>query len=140
MKGIKSEYELDDFLKIIQGHCNYPLNYFQAIRNWVKINNTITKKLSSNNNYLAVRYEDIVYDPKKSISKILRMIGLDFDERILSYFNFEHHLYEGNRMRMQGKPIEYDKDYLEKLSTNEWFFGTLNTLPLIIKYGYSIFR
>lgn len=46
-----------------------------------------------------LRYEDLVRDPKRELSKILAAAELPFEEGILNYRSFTHHQIGGNRMK-----------------------------------------
>ena len=91
-------------------------------------------KRRNNVKSVLVRYEDLTVNPKKEISKILNMAGLNYEESMLDFRKFEHHQVEGNRMRKSGGgEIKVDMEWKEKMPLKykilfNTLFGWMNWL------------
>jgi len=98
----------------------------------------IMKKRLKNTQVILIRYEDLIENPEKEITKILSKFNLDFKPEILEFNKQERHQIGGNRMKLK-KEIKLEKDlsWLKNLSYIEiklfnLIFGWLNR-----KYGYK---
>jgi hypothetical protein len=117
--------------------------YLNSLRTWQKLNLQYFLELESSTNvgYTCVRYEDLVNQPQRNISKILEAVGLGFEERQLQFWEFDHHNLSGNRMRIKGsQPIKRDTAYLDELSNIEWFLGSTLAFSGLRQFGYSMWR
>jgi len=116
------------------------LNYYQGLRRILRGNLRYIIELSHQDLFHTIKYEDLVTASQQTLANFLKRIDLPFEDTMLNYHDYTHHIVEGNHMRLQKKPIYVDRDYLTQLSPFEWAFGTFRTLPLIIKYNYPLSR
>lgn len=90
--------------------------------------------------YRLVRYEDLVANPEKELTRILGMLGLDFEEGMLHFRQKPHHLIAGNQIRKNGtERIAEDVSWKRKLSMLDRMFYLLIAGPLHIYY-YGVGR
>lgn len=80
---------------------------------------------------LRVKYEDLVSNPGDQVQKICNFIGLEYEESMLDFSKFEHHLINGNNMKYSSTKIVSDTGWSEKLSDDDRRYfeakaGTLN--------------
>lgn len=120
----------------------------RAIIGWTFSNQAAgkIKNYLGENNYLLVRYEDLVEDPKQILKHLEAFLELDLDESIritqkamdggVVQLPIMHQL-SGNRMRFNPSlTIIPDYAWKEKMnSPTKAFINTL-TMPLMKKYGY----
>lgn len=91
--------------------------------------------------YLHLRYEDFVFQPEASLSKVLQILGLEFEPAQVRFRDFTHHNIEGNRLRLQsGSDIKFDSAYLKELTPAEWLTSSLLLLPTLSRFGYGFSR
>lgn len=125
--------------KLLTGQEKSLYGYYKQLWHWQKINIKLHSQFKNLDNYLCIRYEDLVAAPQEYISKILQIINLEFERNQLEFWKFNHHNIDGNRMRVKGKQeIKQDRSYLERLSTKEWRLGTILALPGLKLFNYSI--
>ena len=116
-------------------------NYYNALKSWQKFNTNSYSKFSNFNSYFCLKYEDFVNTPQESISKILEKTNLNFESDQLQFWKLKHHNIYGNRIRFRGKQeIKKDSSYLENLSHQEWWLGTLLTVTGLRLFNYSLRR
>ena len=116
-------------------------NYYKAINKWNKGNIYKHNKFKQLPNYYLLRYEDIVANPEKYISEILKLIDLKFESTQLEFYNFTHHNIDGNGMRMKTRQeIKKDTRYLEKLSARDWWLGTAIGWRALREFNYPLTR
>ena len=113
-------------------------DYYQAVKLWSKQNLMYKHKYMKDGNYLELKYEDLVRDPKTSIEQILAKLSLEFEPSQLNFSEYDHHNIGGNRMRMSKQEIRKDMNYLENLSFKEWWIGTILGFSAIRSFGYSL--
>ena len=117
-------------------------NYYEVLSNWQKANKKIYLKIQKRNiRYIGLKYEDLVDDPQKHISKTLKEVNLKFEKDQLQFWKFVHHNLAGNRMRMKDEQeIKRDTQYIKKLSRKEWWFGTISAFSELKLFGYCLRR
>jgi len=116
-------------------------SYYNVLKRWQKFNINNYSSFSNFTNYFCLRYEDLVSDTPHTISKILEKNSLEFESDQLQFWKLKHHNLYGNRMRRRGnQEIKIDSSYLEKLSHQEWWLGTLLTASGLRLFDYSIQR
>lgn len=116
-------------------------SYYADILSWQQKNLKHHFSLNNKPNYLLLRYEDLVADPRESLKKILNRLNCVYEENQLSFYQQEHHNLSGNRMRMEKESgIRHDLRYLKELSSSEWSCGTLLAWPGLRRFGYSLSR
>ena len=112
---------------------------------WAVLNGLVGLMKHGNTNYLLLRYEDFVADPKATLNKIIEFTKMK--NRSLEFLN-------GNRFNMEiahtvsGNPIRFNKKEVIIRPDNEWLTAlpqgvkslvTLLTSPMLIKYHYNLF-
>jgi hypothetical protein len=110
---------------------------------WAVLNGFVGLMKYANANYLFVKYEDFVADPKTSITNILeftktRNRSLDFLDS--DKFNMEvAHTVSGNPVRFNKKQviIRPDNEWHDALPRRTKFLVTMLTWPMLMKYRYS---
>lgn len=111
---------------------------------WAVLNGCVGLMKYANANYLFLKYEDFVNDPKSSINKILEFTKTG--DRSLDFLN-------GDRFNMEvthtvsGNPIRFNRRQVIIRPDNEWYDAlprgtkllvTLLTWPMLIKYRYHL--
>ena len=102
-------------------------DYFYALRNWTHFNLRSYQSFSQDQRirYLVLKYEDLVRNPKQSISELLNKLGLEFEEQQLNFCGITHHNIAGNRMRLaKNNKIMLDEEYKSHLSFMQWWWAT----------------
>jgi hypothetical protein len=95
---------------------------------------------------LFMRYEDVVKRPREHVERILSFVGADVDADALRFLEGDtvdlggHHLIGGNPVRFRTKNLRLrvDDAWREKLGFGARSVVSLLTLPLLIRYGYSL--
>jgi len=65
-------------------------------------------KRRNNFDYIFIRYEDLVRNPKKTVKKILFKVGLKYESGMVDFRNFTHHEIGGNRMRFKKSNVLFN--------------------------------
>ena len=60
----------------------------------------LLRRVVPSEHVLPVRYEDFAADPGKTVQSICQFAGLTYEPDMLDFANHEHHITEGNDMRM----------------------------------------
>lgn len=116
-------------------------NYYEAIKMWRKINNSIYRISHYLPNYMCIKYEDFVKHPRKYVADILSKFNLKFEEDQLQFWKYSHHNIGGNRLRITAnQEIKSDIKFLQGLSFIEWYIGTLSGLSGLKNFNYPFFR
>lgn len=113
-----------------------------SAREWL-LTNTLSEALRPClKQYTRVYYEDLVADPRTTITRICSAVGepkpaLDFLEGQTAHLS-KGHTVAGNPMRFQAGsvPIRPDMEWVEKLSKDQKAVVTKITWPLLLYYGY----
>ena len=63
-----------------------------------------------------LRYEDLVQEPERNLSRLLEPLGLSFSPRQMLWFEHERHLIAGNKMRWESERLVLDERWKESLS------------------------
>lgn len=92
--------------------------------------------------YTRVYYEDLIGDPRGTLSKICTAVGeptriLDFLDGQTAYLG-KAHTVAGNPVRFDEGPVQLkaDMEWVEKLSKGDKATVTAITWPLLLRYGY----
>lgn len=111
---------------------------------WTVLNGLVGLMKYGNTNYLLLRYEDFVADPKSALNRILEFTKTQ--DKSLEFLN-------GNSFNMEiahtvsGNPIRFNKKEVLIRPDNEWLTSlppgrknlvTLLTWPMLIKYRYKL--
>ena len=110
---------------------------------WSALNRKIRRRYRKNAelSYLHLRYEDFVFQPESSLSKVLQLLDLEFEPAQVRFRDFAHHNIEGNRLRLQsGSDIKFDSSYLKELTKFEWLTTSILLLPTLSRFGYGFSR
>ena len=125
----------------LQGIQKQWYNYYEALGHWQGVNTRCYSEFKDYAHYILVKYEDLVDDPQKQISRILEQVSQKFESDQLRFWQFDHHNIGGNLMRVRGEQeIREDRRYIESLSSREWWFGTISAWSGLKRFGYSMRR
>jgi len=99
---------------------------------------------SDKSRYIFLRYEDFVKHPKRSMQKVLRMLGEDVD--LLTFVDDrtvqlgKNHTVSGNPNRFSEGPVEIrlDDAWRNKILFKDRFLTTIFTGPFLGRYKYQI--
>jgi len=129
-----------EFLRA-KGKQDQHYNYDNAIKKWNEINIAWQKQFNKLPNYYFLKYENLVENPEKSLSAILKKVDLKFESNQVEFYKVTHHNIDGNRMRMKGsQEIKRDTRYLENLSFKDWWLGTALAWQGLVEFKYPITR
>lgn len=128
----------------IQGEQHYmsQRGILQSAGRW-SVRNMLAHRLQrTSKQYAFLRYEDLVINPKASLSKLLADLGiertsLDFLDGLRASLKTGHTV-SGNPMRFERKEIKIQADTQwqnDMVKYHRWLV-TLVTWPLLLKYGY----
>lgn len=121
----------------------------RAIIGWIYSNMVASrlKKILSEDNYILIKYEDLVETPVKILNQLEEFLELDLDEsiRIAKKAMFEPgvqlpimHQLSGNRMRFSSiLTIRPDYAWKEKSNSQINYFIKIIAMPFMKKYGYT---
>ncbi len=79
----------------------------------------IIKRRFNDARVIRIRYEDLIDNPKKELSKITDSVGVDFENEMIDFRKNLQHQIEGNRMRFEKKGI-MPKDISWKYHLRNW--------------------
>jgi len=93
---------------------------------------------------LAVRYEDVVREPRKQLAGILAHVGADAHEDAFSFLAGDqvdldvHHTVAGNPLRFRRGELvlRVDDEWRTRLGRTDKWAVSLATWPLLVLYGY----
>ncbi len=138
--GINNQREMDAYLIHTLRRNKNTYEYPHAVFNWMRGNLKRMRKFSEIGNYQMVLYENLVCHPVETIKTILFKLGLAYEPSMAEYQCQTHHILEGNRIRLDKKPVQFNPSYVEELSFREWWAGTCIAFPLLLKLGYPLPR
>ena len=96
------------------------ISYFpeKAIVRWIEIVQRLLYFYSQYRevSYL-VRYEDLAQFPRKATEDICNFIGIEFEPKMLQFWDFEHHYLYGNSSLKRSKEIFFDRDRYKRILT-----------------------
>lgn len=116
-------------------------NYYKVLKTWRRFNKNSYLQFSSLSNYFFLKYENLANNPQKIVSEILERNNLEFESDQLQFWKFKHHNIYGNRIRTRGEQeIKIDGSYLEYLTPQEWWLGTLMTMTGLRRFNYPLQR
>lgn len=109
---------------------------------WNRFNILAHKLQRTSKQYAFLRYEDLVINPKESLSRLLAELGietnsLDFIDGFRANLKTCHTV-SGNPMRFERKEIRIQPDtqWQTDMSKYHKWLVTVITWPLLLKYGY----
>jgi len=112
----------------------------QSASAWYKYNRRASSYLPSNlpkEHLLNVKYEDLVSNPTTTLSLICEFLGITFEVDMLHFTNTEHHLVNGNDMRLkQSHELTLDERWKTDLSTKDLATFEQLTNSMNSKLGY----
>ncbi len=124
---------LDSFL----GREKYFFEDKKPASNFTNLKAEIIKKRNKNIKTIFVRYEDLTDNPRKELERILKEVGLSFEERMLNFRETEQHQFAGNRLRLKkDREIKKGLSWKENLSWFDLFLFYLIAGFLNKIYGY----
>lgn len=103
----------------------------------------LSRSVLKSENYLRIRYEDFVEEPKSTIEQIMGL--LQFSSQVEFPFDSDNqvqinpsHIIAGNPVRFQTGKIRLCPDFAwqEKMKAHHRFLVTALTWPLLHRYGY----
>jgi hypothetical protein len=109
---------------------------------WNRFNLLAHKLQDASEQYTFLRYEDLVSNPKDSLSRLLADLGVEITS--LDFLDGSHanlktsHTVSGNPMRFERKElkIKADTQWKSDMASFQKFMVTVLTWPLLLKYGY----
>jgi len=119
------------------------LEYYKKLLEWQKKNLGIKAIYGRNPGYIMVRYEDLVEDYSKELSRVMAMCNQTYDEsRLFDPAIKQSHEFSGNRRFISEglKTIKLDTRYLDNLTSNQWFSGSAMVAPTLAVFGYPVIR
>ncbi len=114
------------------------------LSNWINFIENIKYKYKSNDNYLEIRYEDLIYDTENVLKNICNFVELKFDKSMINYHSYPHafyrhcdfHLsYEDSKKPIHKKSIGQYKKNFNKLEID---YINEKAGPLLNNLGYDI--
>ena len=116
-------------------------DFHQALRTWRDVNLRVNARLKDSGRYALVRYEDLVAEPQGNLSRVMKLLGLAVEDGQQRFWEFRHHNLAGNLMRLRGEQeVKRDVEYLQALSTAEWWRATLIGWRCLRQFGYPLCR
>lgn len=118
----------------------YP--FYQTALAWNVFNQMISSFESRDLPYVCVRYEELIREPKATLSAICRAVGLDSHHL---EFVEDHAVRLGDNHTVSGNPVRFQRGPISLRLDNEWENGArpihkllvdLMTFPLQRRYGY----
>jgi len=104
--GLKRGYSLKNSIEVWK---NYYLRSYNLFNKFIPASHI-----------LHIKYEDLAIDPKKTLNIICKFLGINFEENMLNFTNFIHHVANGNDMRFnKNSKIKLDVSWKEKLSSEQ---------------------
>ena len=106
--------------------------------------NAASEALWRKDNYLRLRYEDFVANPRESFERILKLLGEEHaDLPLASAYEVKlgvSHTVSGNPNRFDTGPVELrpDHEWRHRMNSRDKTLVTALTLPLLGHYGYPI--
>lgn len=110
----------------------YPHKKLFALTKWFLSNLKVEiARLRWGGPYLLVRYEDLVHAPERELQRIARFLRIPYEEAMLHFREYEHHLVGGNRMKERSTEISEDTAWRTEMPARYRFafailFGWLN--------------
>jgi len=94
--------------------------------------------------YLRLRYEDFVAEPRESLTRILGLVGVTAELPLAGEREVQlgvSHTVSGNPNRFETGAVELrpDREWISEMSPRDRALVTALTLPLLRRYGYSVF-
>lgn len=121
--------------------------YFKSVKRW--IGNAVkclkVKKAVGDDRYLLVNYDELIQNNRKALQKISDFTGVDLHDVIQTLENGgtldPEHTVAGSRIRMKkGIRLQHDDGWRREMPWIPKFVTTILTLPLLQKFGFSIFK
>lgn len=106
-------------------------NVYYAVRQWVEVENSwsLLKSQLKNDDFLEVRYEDLVGEPSRYLKDICDFLGLSYSEEMLAYDQSSSYSRPDKKLSYQWKT---------KLSVRQIRYVESLTNSMIAEYGYEL--
>jgi hypothetical protein len=117
-------------------------NLYKWAHRWSRQNIAILReKDRTGDQWITVRYEDLVARPVEEMKAIMKFAGEEFEPGQMMFSSFVHHNLAGNRMRHFGSSeIRPDTNYLRALTPQQWLITTAIAYPGLVACGYPLSR
>ena len=81
-----------------------------------RVVNSLIRRAIKSVPHTSIRYEDLVREPQRSLSRLLEPLGLSFSPKQMAWADQERHLIAGNKMRWEPESLVLDERWKERLS------------------------
>jgi hypothetical protein len=110
----------------------------EPIKRWHQGNERLAKEVSQHpQRWITVRYEDLVREPAEQVSRVLNLVGEQFEPDQLQFHLHEHHILNGNRMgRAPTGRIVPDVEFIELIDDITWDRLTVAAGDVLKAFGY----
>jgi len=89
-----------------------------------------TRRLLENRHFFTIYYEELASTPQQTLAKLMKWLGLPFQETQLNWKSVPHHNIGGSNMRFSGdSQIKLDNEWKKKLSWIQKITIAWITLP-----------
>ncbi|PCJ88881.1 MAG: hypothetical protein COA54_01230 [Thiotrichaceae bacterium] len=119
------------------------IEYYKKLLEWQKKNLGIKAIYGHNSGYIMIRYEDLVMNYTKELSRVMALCNQTFDEsRLFDSTIRQSHEFSGNRRFISEglKKVKLDTRYLESLTQNQWLSGSVLVAPTLAMFGYPVIK
>lgn len=119
------------------------MEYYKKLLEWQKKNLGIKAIYGRNPGYIMVRYEDLVINYTKELSRVMALCNQTMDEsRLFDSTIKQSHEFSGNRRFISEglKTVKLDTRYLENLTQNQWLSGSVIVAPALSVFGYPVMK
>ena len=112
----------------------------RSVLPWINQNRRaleLFKKYIPREKFIAVKYEDLALYPHQTLIKICDFIGIGYENSMLGYMDFPHHVLNGNNMRFRSaSEIHLDDAWRIHLSKNEleYFYKVGGSVNYLLGY------
>lgn len=124
---------------------NLPNSIKEIALEWGRNINVIQDFLSNKaENSLLIKYEDLIYNPTKTLISVVDFLNINFDDKMLKYYERNKQLIVEPKLTIEWKKKTLEKLDISRISRyrNEMTLYDIKTFekltaPLLEKYGYK---